>query len=176
MRSSRQEDQFYYVSSPSCFQSKWQKEVIPQDPMEASIVHLKVKQAIVRQSRRDSSDGHRSQDPCQNPLQPMATSQRLGCETANMVPFAARQLQEKCQEQYRNFDITFVDLKNAFDTVNCWGVWKIVATLAVQISSTVLCFISTMTCLLEYWTKETPQKHFQSLTDSSKAVFLPPHC
>lgn len=49
----------------------------------------------------------------------MATSQRVGCETANMVPFAAWQLQEKCQEQYRNFDITFVDLKNAFDTVNC---------------------------------------------------------
>ena len=40
MKSSRQEDQFYYVSSPSFFQSKWQKEVIPQDLMEASIVHL----------------------------------------------------------------------------------------------------------------------------------------
>ena len=40
MKSSRLEDQFYYVSSPSFFQSKWQKEVIPQDLMEASIVHL----------------------------------------------------------------------------------------------------------------------------------------
>ena len=119
MRSSRQEDQFYYVSSPRCFQSKSQKEVIPQDPMEAYIVHLKVKQEMVRQSRRDSSGGHRWQDPCKNPLQPMASSQRVGCETANMVPCATRQLQEKCQEQYRNFDITFVDLKNAFDTVNC---------------------------------------------------------
>ena len=31
--------------------------------------------------------------------------------------FAARQLQEKCQEQYDDFFITFIDLTKTFDTV-----------------------------------------------------------
>ena len=37
--------------------------------------------------------------------------------------FAARQLQEKCQEQ----NITFFDLTKAFDTVSHEGLWKIMA-------------------------------------------------
>ena len=39
--------------------------------------------------------------------------------------FAARQLQEKCQEQYDDLFITFIDLTKAFDTVCRGGLWQI---------------------------------------------------
>ncbi|XP_063597258.1 uncharacterized protein LOC134773939 [Penaeus indicus] len=39
--------------------------------------------------------------------------------------FAAHQLQEKCQEQYSDLFVTFVDLTKAFDTVSKDGLWKI---------------------------------------------------
>ena len=38
--------------------------------------------------------------------------------------FAARQLQEKCQEQNVDLYMTFVDLIKAFDTVSREGLWK----------------------------------------------------
>ena len=41
--------------------------------------------------------------------------------------FAARQLQEKCQEQNVNLYSTYVDLTKAFDTVSRDGLWKIMA-------------------------------------------------
>ena len=41
--------------------------------------------------------------------------------------FAARQLQEKCQEQNSQLYTTFVDLTKAFDTVSRDGLWKIMA-------------------------------------------------
>ncbi|BHF65234.1 hypothetical protein SprV_0200824400 [Sparganum proliferum] len=43
---------------------------------------------------------------------------------ADMI-FAARQLQEKCQEMRTHLYSTFVDLTKAFDTVNREGLWKI---------------------------------------------------
>ncbi|BHF74504.1 hypothetical protein SprV_0501759000 [Sparganum proliferum] len=39
--------------------------------------------------------------------------------------FAARQLQEKCQEMRTHLYSTFVNLTKAFDTVNREGLWKI---------------------------------------------------
>ena len=41
---------------------------------------------------------------------------RKGCGTIDMI-FAARQFQEKCQEQHRDLYTTFVDLTKEFDTV-----------------------------------------------------------
>ena len=41
--------------------------------------------------------------------------------------FTARQLQEKCQEQNVDLNMTFVDLIKAFDTVSREGLWKIMA-------------------------------------------------
>ena len=49
-----------------------------------------------------------------------------GWGTMNMI-FAARQLQEKCQEQRCDLYTTFVDLKKALDTVSRDGLWKILA-------------------------------------------------
>ena len=39
--------------------------------------------------------------------------------------FAARQLQEKCQEQNVDLYSTYVDLTKAFDTVSREGLWGI---------------------------------------------------
>nr|VZI23441.1 unnamed protein product [Spirometra erinaceieuropaei] len=44
--------------------------------------------------------------------------------TTDMI-FAARQLQEKCQEMRTHLYSTFVDPTKAFDTVNREGLWKI---------------------------------------------------
>ena len=41
--------------------------------------------------------------------------------------FAARQLQEKCQEQNTDLYSTYVDLTKAFDTVSREGLWRIMA-------------------------------------------------
>ena len=41
--------------------------------------------------------------------------------------FAARQLQEKCQEQNTDLYSTYVDLTKAFDTVSREGLWKIMS-------------------------------------------------
>ncbi|BHF82832.1 hypothetical protein SprV_0802597100 [Sparganum proliferum] len=41
------------------------------------------------------------------------------------MTFAARQLQEKCQEMRTHLYSTFVDLTKAFDTVNREGLWRI---------------------------------------------------
>lgn len=40
---------------------------------------------------------------------------------------AARQLQEKCQEQTTDLYSTYVDLTKAFDTVSREGLWRIMA-------------------------------------------------
>ena len=42
--------------------------------------------------------------------------------------FAARQLREKCQEQYDDLFITFIDLTKTFDTVCKNGLWQIMET------------------------------------------------
>ena len=49
---------------------------------------------------------------------------RGGRGTFDMI-FAASQLQEKCQEQYDDLFITFIDLTKAFDTVCRDGLWQI---------------------------------------------------
>ena len=59
----------------------------------------------------------------------MATDQkqcgfRKSRRTIDMI-FAARQLQEKCQEQHQDLYTTFVDLTKAFDTVSREGLWRI---------------------------------------------------
>lgn len=49
---------------------------------------------------------------------------RAGRGTSDMV-FATRQLHEKCREQNQELHMVFVDLSNAFDTVNRNALWKI---------------------------------------------------
>ena len=61
--------------------------------------------------------------------------------------FAARQLQEKCQEQNVDLYMTFVDLTKAFDTVSHEGLWKIMAKFGSPAKFKQWCGSSMMECL-----------------------------
>ena len=119
----------------------WQQETIPQEFKDASIIHL-----YKRKGNHQVCDNHRgisllsiagkilarillnrlTMHLDQGLLPESQCVFRKERGTTDMV-FAARQLQEKCQEQ--NFDLfsTYVDLTKAFDTVSRDGLWKIMA-------------------------------------------------
>uniref|UniRef100_A0A0B7BSR0 Reverse transcriptase domain-containing protein n=3 Tax=Arion vulgaris TaxID=1028688 RepID=A0A0B7BSR0_9EUPU len=121
------------------FTSIWCNERVPQELKDATIVHL-----YKRKGNRQACDNHRGIsllsiagkilarvllnrliDHLEQDLLPETQCGfRAGRGTADMI-FAARQLQEKCQEQHRNLYMVFVDLTKAFDTVNREGLWKI---------------------------------------------------
>ena len=121
------------------FQSMWREEKVPQQFKDASIVHI-----YKRKGNRQSCDNHRGisllsiagkilarvllnrllQHLEQGHLPESQCGFRAGRGTADMI-FAARQLQEKCQEQHCDLYMTFVDLTKAFDTVSRDGLWKI---------------------------------------------------
>ena len=123
------------------FQSMWNQEQVPQELKDASIVHL-----YKRKGNRQSCDNHRGIsllsiagkilarvllnrliDHLEDGLLPESQCGfRQGRSTADMI-FAARQLQEKCQEQNVSLYTTFVDLTKAFDTVCREGLWGIMA-------------------------------------------------
>nr|VZI35803.1 unnamed protein product [Spirometra erinaceieuropaei] len=59
--------------------------------------------------------------------------------------FAARQLQERCQEMRTHLYSTFVDLTKAFDTVNREGLWKIMQKFGCPERFTQMSHVSTTT-------------------------------
>ena len=113
------------------FQSMWNQEHILQELKDASIVHL-----YKRKGNRQSCDNHRGIlllsitgkilakvllnrliDHLEDGLLPESQcGLRPERSTADMI-FAARQLQEKCQEQNVGLYTTFIDLTKVFDTV-----------------------------------------------------------
>ena len=117
------------------------QECIPQEFKDASLVHL-----YKRKGNRRCCDNHRGISLLaiagkilarvllnrllkhleQDLLPKSQCGFREGRGTIDMI-FAARQLQEKCQEQHRDLYTTFVDLTKAFDTVSRDGLWKIMA-------------------------------------------------
>ena len=119
----------------------WNQQIIPQEFKDATIVHL-----YKRKGLRQSCDNHRGIsllsiagkilarlmlnrliDHLERDLLPESQCGfRKGRGTVDMI-FAARQLQEKCQEQNKALYSTFVDLTKAFDTVSREGLWKIMA-------------------------------------------------
>ena len=123
------------------FTSFWSKGSLPQDFKDASIVHL-----YKRKGNRQACDNHRGISLLsiagkilarvllnrlikhleQGLLPESQCGFRAGRGTVDMI-FAARQLQEKCQEQHQDLFTTFVDLTKAFDTVSREGLWKIMA-------------------------------------------------
>ena len=108
----------------------WDEEVIPQQLKDASIIH------IYKNGNRQLCDNYRgiSLLAIAGKILARVTLNRLivhlehgllperqcgfrgGRGTVDMI-FAARQLQEKCQEQYDDLFITFIDLTKAFDTL-----------------------------------------------------------
>uniref|UniRef100_A0A8C5PLD5 Reverse transcriptase n=1 Tax=Leptobrachium leishanense TaxID=445787 RepID=A0A8C5PLD5_9ANUR len=123
------------------FQSFWNQGSLPQEFKDASIVHL-----YKRKGNRQVCDNHRGisllsiagkilarvllnrlTDHLEQGLLPETQCGfRKERGTVDMI-FAARQLQEKCQEQNRELYTTFVDLTKAFDTVSREGLWRIMS-------------------------------------------------
>ncbi|BHF75643.1 hypothetical protein SprV_0501873900 [Sparganum proliferum] len=121
------------------FQEMWRQGEVPQDFKDATIVHL-----YKRKGNRQICDNHRGisllniagkifarilLNRLNNHLeQGLLPESQCGFRrhrgTTDMI-FAARQLQEKCQEMRTHLYSTFVDLTKAFDTVNREGLWKI---------------------------------------------------
>nr|VZI08239.1 unnamed protein product [Spirometra erinaceieuropaei] len=121
------------------FQEMWRQGEVPQDFKDATIVHL-----YKRKGNRQVCDNHRGisllniagkifarilLNRLNNHLeQGLLPESQRGFRrhrgTTDMI-FAARQLQEKCQEMRTHLYSTFVDLTKAFDTVNREGLWKI---------------------------------------------------
>ena len=125
----------------SLFNSMWTQEKLPQELKDASIIHL-----YKRKGNRNACDNHRGisllsiagkilarillnrlNAHLERDLLPESQCGfRAGRSTVDMI-FAARQLQEKCQEQNVGLYTTFVDLTKAFDTVCREGLWRIMA-------------------------------------------------
>nr|VZI06106.1 unnamed protein product [Spirometra erinaceieuropaei] len=121
------------------FQEMWHQGEVPQDFKDATIVHL-----YKRKGNRQVCDNHsgisllniagtifarillnRLNNHLEQGLLPESQCGfRRHRGTTDMI-FAARQLQEKCQEMRTHLYFTFVDLTKAFDTVNPEGLWKI---------------------------------------------------
>nr|VZI43743.1 unnamed protein product [Spirometra erinaceieuropaei] len=117
----------------------WRQGEVPQDFKYATIVHL-----YKRKGNRQVCDNHRGisllniagkifarilLNRLNNHLeQGLLPESQCGFRrhrgTTDMI-FAARQLQENCQEMRTHLYSTFVDLTKAFDTVNREGLWKI---------------------------------------------------
>ena len=129
----------------------WDEEVIPQKRKDASIIHLHNK------GNRQLCDNYRGISllaiagnilarvminrlivHLEHGLLPKSQCGfRGGRGTVDMI-FAARQLQEKCQEQYDDLFITFIDLTKAFDTVCRDGIWLIMEKFGCPINCTAL--------------------------------------
>nr|VZI38633.1 unnamed protein product [Spirometra erinaceieuropaei] len=121
------------------FQEMWRQGEVPQDFKDATILHL-----YKRKGNRQVCENHRGisllniagkifarilLNRLNNHLeQGLLPESQCGFRrhrgTTDMI-FAARQLQEKCQETRTHLYSTFVDLTKAFDTVNREGLWKI---------------------------------------------------
>nr|VZI29872.1 unnamed protein product [Spirometra erinaceieuropaei] len=121
------------------FQEMWRQGEVPQDFKDATIVHL-----YKREGNRQVCDNHRGISLlniagkifARIPLNRLNSHLEQGLlpesqcgfrrhrGTTDMI-FAARQLQEKCQEMRTHLYSTFVDLTKAFDTMNREGLWKI---------------------------------------------------
>ena len=117
----------------------WDEEVIPQQLKDASIIRL------YKMGNRQLCDNYRGislltiagkllarvrlNRPIVHLEQGLLPERqcvlRSGLRTVDMI-FAARQLQEKCQEQYDDLFITFIDMTKAFDTVCRDGLWQII--------------------------------------------------
>jgi hypothetical protein len=118
----------------------WIEGIIPKEYTDASIVHL------YKKGNRQICDNHRGISLLsiagtvlarilvnrlvahlgRGLLPESQCGFRKGRGTIDMI-FAARQLQEKCQEQNVELYTTFVELTKAFDTVSREGLWKIMA-------------------------------------------------
>ena len=124
------------------FHIMWRKEAMLQEIKDATITHrfkskgnpqicdnyrgislLSVAGKILARVLLNRLNEHLEQSGF---LQESQCGFRKDIGTIDMI-FTPRQLQEKCQEQTVDLYMNFVDLTKAFDSVNCKGLWKIMA-------------------------------------------------
>ena len=123
------------------FQLIWQHETVPQDFKDASIIHLYKSKgnclacdnhcgisllSITGKALARVLLNHLIVHLERGLLPESQCGFQKECRTIDMV-FAARQLQEKCQEQNADLYSTYVNLTKAFDTVSRDGLWRIMA-------------------------------------------------
>ncbi|BHF73902.1 hypothetical protein SprV_0401698600 [Sparganum proliferum] len=89
------------------FQEKWRHGEVPQDFKDATVLHL--------YKQKGNRQGLRPESHC---------GFRRHRGTTDLI-FAARQLQEKCQEMQTHLYSNFVDLAKDFNTGNREGLWNI---------------------------------------------------
>ncbi|XP_076030447.1 uncharacterized protein LOC143018749 [Oratosquilla oratoria] len=163
------------------YQSMWNKEQLPQEFRDATIVHI-----YKRKGNSQSCDSHRGISllsiagkilacvPLKRLLEHLEISGflpesqcgfRADRGTIDMI-FASRQLQEKCIEQYRDLYTAFVDLTKAFNTVSRAGLWGTMAKFGCprKFIAFVRQFHDGVICNL---------KPSQLPTDSNRVVSLP---
>ena len=161
------------------FQLIWQHETVPQDFKDASIIHL-----YEHKGNCQACDNHHGISLLSITGKALARvllnflivhlergllpDSQCGfwkvCRTINMV-FAARQLQEKCQEQNADLYSTYVDLTKAFDTVSRDGLWRIMVKYGCPQNLSPL-YNSFMTaCWLEFNTMVRYPSHSLSQTE-----------
>jgi len=109
----------------------WKEASVPPEFKNAQIVHI-----YKRKGNRACCDNHRSLLSVAGKILARVLLNRLSKHVGqnNIIPesrcgfraargttdmiFAARQIQEKCREQYQDLYMVFIDLTKAFDTVN----------------------------------------------------------
>jgi len=112
---------------------------VPQDFKDASIIHL-----YKRKGDHACCDNHRGISVAGKVLAKVLLNRltqhvdelgilresqcgfRTGRGTTEMI-FSARQLQEKCLEQYKDLYLIFINLTKAFDSVNRSGLWAVLS-------------------------------------------------
>ncbi|VDM00421.1 unnamed protein product [Schistocephalus solidus] len=82
------------------FQETWRQGQVPQDFIDAIIVHL-----YKQKENRQLCNNHRG---------------------ISLLKIAGNIFAHKCQEMRTHLYATFVDLKKSFDTVNRDGLWKVI--------------------------------------------------
>jgi endonuclease/exonuclease/phosphatase family metal-dependent hydrolase len=121
----------------------WRQEKVPKEFKDANIVHLYKKKGdksdcnnhrgisllsvagkIMARLILDRLTSHLSESI----LPDSQCGFRSGRGTVDMI-FSARQIQEKCREQNMDLFIVFIDLVKAFDSVDRYGLWRILAKL-----------------------------------------------
>ncbi|XP_063591300.1 uncharacterized protein LOC134768401 [Penaeus indicus] len=125
------------------FQVFWANGKLPQDFRDANIIHL-----YENKSDRSCCDNHRGisllsiagkilahtllNRITKHILDDVVSESQCGFRkqrgTVDMV-FAIRQIQEKCVEQHQDLLLLFIDLTEAFDTVNRPALWAILSKL-----------------------------------------------
>nr|VZI09521.1 unnamed protein product [Spirometra erinaceieuropaei] len=108
------------VHLTALFQGMWRQGEVPQDFNDATIVCANITGKIFACILLNRLNNHLEQGL----LPESQCGFRRHRGTTDMI-FAARQLQEKCQEMRTHLYSTFVDLTKAFDTVHREGLWKI---------------------------------------------------